>query len=303
MEIKKAMLIGLGAIGCVYSKLILENSGCEFYVIADGKRAEKIAGNGFSVNGRKYIPNVIIPKEKNIKADLIIFTVKNYQLNQAIKDISGLVYDKTVLITLLNGISARDEIKSAFPNNTVLYGVALEIDAVRNNRDVINSNDGIIEFGKADNTVLTEEVRAVKNLFDNSGIRNNVPKDMMRSLWRKWMINVGANQISAVAGITDPQFISIPEMNKALHMVMREVIKVAESCNINIDEKDISDYDEVLRNTKMESKTSMLQDIEAGRKTEVDYFAGKVIEYGKRAGVATPYNELLYMLIKGMEKK
>lgn len=299
--INNVMLVGLGAIGCVYAKLIMENGNCNFYVPAKGEREEKIR-KGFFVNGKKYIPG-IADEQNTPKADLLIFAVKNYQLEQAIEDVCRFVDKRTILIPFLNGITARDEIKNAFPSNTVLYGVALEIDALREGMNVVNSNDGIIEFGEAKNELLTDEVKEVKGFFDKCGIANNVAADMKRSIWRKWMINVAANQLSAVTGATDPQFMRIHELNNALHNVMREVINVAKKYGVDLSEKDIADYDEVLRNTKMESKTSMLQDIEAKRKTEVDYFAGTVMEYGKRVNVPTPYNELLYMLIKTLEKK
>ena len=62
------------------------------------------------------------PESTDYKADLVIFTVKNYHLAQALKDVENVVTENTIFLTVLNGVTARDEIKAAYPNNTVLYG-------------------------------------------------------------------------------------------------------------------------------------------------------------------------------------
>ena len=112
MKIKNVALVGFGAIGCVYAKNFVKNIGDDFAVVAEGKRAEKIK-KGVIVNGERVVPRVVGPSEEGYKADLIIFTVKNYHLQQALSDVKNMVTDKTVFLTVLNGVTARDEIVEA----------------------------------------------------------------------------------------------------------------------------------------------------------------------------------------------
>ena len=285
MEIKKAALVGFGAIGCVYAKNLIKSIGDDFVVIAGGSRAERIRSKGVIVNGEEVKPRVVEPENTDYKADLIIFTVKNYHLAQALNDVKNIVTENTVFLTVLNGVTARDEIKEAYPNNTVLYGIGMGIDAVRNDEGIKCKCEGTIQFGDADNTVMSTEVKAVKDLFD----------------WNKFMINVSTNQLSAITGCGYGSFLTVPELNEAMHQVMTEVITLANKKGINLKEDDAYAYEKKLATFDPAGKTSMLQDVEAKRHTEVDYFAGTVIKFGKEAGVPTPWNDRMYLLIKTIE--
>ena len=209
--------------------------------------------------------------------------------------------NETILLPLLNGVTATDELKTAYPNNIVLYGIALGIDAVRTVDGITNSSDGVIQFGNAKNTAVTPEVLAVKGIFDKSGIENEVCGDMLRTIWRKWMINVSTNQLSAIIGCGYGGFLNVPQIYEAMHQVMLEVIELAQKKGINLTEEDAFEYDKLLPSFNPDGKTSMAQDVEAKRKTEVDYFSGIAIKYGKELGVETPWNKMMNLIIKGIE--
>ncbi|MGE4213184.1 MAG: ketopantoate reductase family protein [Anaerotignaceae bacterium] len=300
MEINKVALVGFGAIGCIYAKGLI--NGCnDFTVVAGGARGQRIKTTGVKVNGTLVLPKVVSPKNDDWKADLIIFTVKNYQLAEAIEDVRNMVTDDTILLPLLNGVTAVDELKGAYPNNNVLYGIALGIDAVRTDDGITNSSDGVIQFGNAKNVPVASDVSAVKEVFDKSGIESEICEDMLRTMWRKWMINVSTNQLSAIIGCGYGGFLNVPQINEAMHQVMLEVIALAQKKGINITKEDAYAYDELLPAFNPEGKTSMAQDVEAKRKTEVDYFSGVAIRYGKELGVETPWNNMMNLIIKGIE--
>ncbi len=124
---------------------------------------------------------------------------------------------------------------------------------------------------------------------------------MIRTIWNKFMINVSTNQLSAITGAGYGDFLKIPQLNKAMHGVMTEVITLANKKGINISEDDAFAYEEKLASFAPKGQTSMLQDVLAERKTEVDYFSGVVIRMGKEEGVPTPWNDRLYLLIKSIE--
>ena len=301
MEITKAAIIGFGAIGCVYGRRLYNLMGDNFAVVAGGQRAERLRKNGETINGEKITPVVVEPYNKDWEADLIIFSVKNYQLEGAIDDVKNLVGPNTVILTIMNGVSAREKISEAYPNNTVLYGLS-KADAERTPEGVNCTWEGVIQFGEADNTVMSEKVKAVKELFDRALIPNEVCEDMLRAVWIKFMRNVGMNQLSAITGAPYGGFINIPELTKALREVMEEVMAIAQKKGIDITEKDIDESVEVISGSDPLGKTSMLQDIEAKRKSEVDSFSKVVIEEGKKVEVPTPWNDRIYLLIKTKEK-
>lgn len=82
----------------------------------------------------------------------------------------------------------------------------------------------------------------------------------------------------------------------------REVIAIAQKADINLTENDINNYLKVIATLSPEGKTSMFQDVEAGRKTEVEIFSGTVIELGRKYGVPTPVNDVLFRIIRAIEQ-
>jgi len=83
---------------------------------------------------------------------------------------------------------------------------------------------------------------------------------------------------------------------------MQEVLSLAKAAHVNLVEEDIKNWYPVLNRLSPQGKTSMLQDIEAGRKTEVEIFAGKVISLGKTYGIPTPVNQAIFQIIRILEK-
>lgn len=300
MEIKNIAIVGFGAIGAVFGKAIYKAYDEGFAVVADGSRKERLETNGVIVNDEKIFPRVVNNNISDFKADLIIFSVKNYQLEEALNDVKGLVDEHTVLLTILNGVSARDRILDSYPNNTVLYGIAF-IDAARYDKGVKSVNGGKIVFGNNDNKNISDEVSAVKKVFKKSGINHEVPEDMQRMVWKKWMINVGGNQVSAITGATYGAMLEDESTHKILREAMQEVVNIAKANNIDLSEEDIDAYDKLLPSFAHEGRSSMLQDVDAKRKTEVEYFSGTVMKWGKKSGVPTPVNDTFYYLIKSIE--
>lgn len=300
MEITRTALIGLGAIGTVYGRMLHETYGREFAVIAGGERAQRLREKGATVNGASFFPQVVEPGEE-FQADLVIVSVKNYQLDQAIGDVRSFVGKNTVLLPLLNGVTARDRLLAAFPENRVFYGLSIYIDAVRTAEGVFNTQDGVIQFGDADNAEPSPETEAVRDYLNGAGIKTEVCPDMVRAVWKKWMMNVGVNQVSAITRSPYGKVASVPSTLALLHEAMMEVVALAKASGIDLGEREALEFEGMMGRFSPEGKTSMLQDVEAKRRTEVDYFGGTAEELGKKLNVPTPVNHVLTLLIKSIE--
>ena len=301
MSIRNAALIGTGAVGGVYAMHLHNTYGMEFYVVAGDSRKKRIEQNGIKVNQMTYYPQLIEPSETKHKMDLIIIAVKNYDLEQAIEDIQNLVKVGTIILPLLNGITASDRLCVAYPKAKIMLGLSMGIDAIRTEEGIVNTDDGVIQFGYEDNTVKAKEVNEVLCYLTKAGIQAKVYSDMKRMQWRKWMLNVGVNQASAITGAKFKYFGRNKELFTLFRNAMVEVLELAKAANVKITMEDITHIEEVILNFTPEGKTSMLQDVEAMRKTEIDYFAGTVIEYGVKYHVPTPVNEVLYLALKAKE--
>ena len=301
MQIKNVAMIGAGAIGGVYSYSLHKLFGENFRVIANGERKERLEKEGLYLNGEHFSPKVV-SSDEDIKFDLIIVGVKNYQLQSAIEDMRNLVGENTIILTLLNGISAREVLKEEFKDNHVLYGLAIKIDAVKVGNKITQNSKAIIQFGDKYNKTMSEEVLAVKNLLNDAKINNQVFEDMIKTVWTKWMLNIGLNQVSAISGATYRVIKNTPELLTLVNKSMTEVMEVSKAYNINLGDENWASVQDVIDSLDGDGKTSLLQDVENKRKTEVEYFSGTLIKIAKEHNVEVPVNEVLYNFIKAKER-
>ena len=285
-------IIGMGAVGGAISTYLYDTYKDNFYVLAIGTRAEKIIKNGVIVNNQHFFPKVLTGKNDK-PLDLIIVTVKNYSLSDTIKDMKFFVNNNTIILPLLNGISARDELKAAFPDNKVLYGIIIRTDANRTSNNITFSTTGEIQIGYENNQSISEDLNKIYKTLAATGLNVKIYDDMKKMLWRKWLVNIGANQVSVESSAEFEYFGKVPEIIELMKISMDEILEIAKCENVNLTKKDRDEIIDILINYPPYKKTSMLQDIEANRQTEIDYFAGKVVELGKLEQGLNKYEKVI----------
>lgn len=299
-EIKKVILCGLGAIGTIYADKLEKFDAENFKVLVDEARIERYKTNPIKFNGRQLYFDYILPSQEGFKADLIILATKFAGLKDAIKNIKNFVKEDTVILSLLNGVTSEDIIADVYGKDKMLYSYFIGHSSVRCGNSVTHDDVNTIVFGAENN--LSENVVAVKNFFDKVGINYKIPDDIKRSMWLKFMLNVSANQPTAILRMTFGDMFENTHFMKFAENIMREVQSVAKAEGVLNTETMVDEALKHLKTMTPDGKTSMLQDVEAGRKTEVDMFAGTVIELGKKHGISTPYNKILREMIGIIEE-
>lgn len=301
-SIERIYLSGLGAIGSSYAGRLYEMDPSSIRIIADKKRISRYKDSGIHINDKLYDFNYIEPEEDAPTADLVLIAVKQHHLEQSIKDIRKFVGKDTIILSLLNGIISEEIVGRELGMEKVLYSFCVGTDAVREGSDTYFSKLGTIVFGDRSNTFQSPKVALVKELFDKAHIPYRIPQDMLRELWWKFMMNVGINQTSAVLKAPYGVFQKVPEAMELMEMASGEVVSISVKEGIKLTYNDIEEYKKIISTLSADGKTSMLQDVEAKRKTEVEIFSGTVIELGRKHGISTPVNDMLYRMIKTLEK-
>ena len=236
-----------------------------------------------------------------VEIDLLVLAVKAPQLAQVLKEIDALVGVNTTILSLLNGIDSQNEIAAVYGWDRTLYGYVVQIDAIRDGNSVRSLSDGRFVFGKEKRTTVSKRVDLTREIFERAGVNSDVPEDMIRQLWWKFMVNVGMNPPSAILRASYGVFQECAEARSLMTGAMEEVISLASAEGIALDSEDVVAWDSVLETLDPEGKTSMLQDIEAGRVTEIDIFCGAVSRLGQKHAIPTPLNDLMYKVIRAME--
>jgi len=271
-------------------------------ISANGERKARYLKQGFVVNGRQYFLPVKDKYEAD-PADLVIIAVKNYSLEEAIEEMRPYVSVNTIILSLLNGIDAVPRLRREFGEDSVPYAMILGIDALREGNRVQYLAKGRIFCGfekeKVEKNASTLAV--LEEFFRTSDIAFVVPEDIVKEIWFKFMINVGLNQWSALIRAPYRLFQDSPHGQELLSKTMIEVISLSKRYGGNLEETDIDRAIAVLKTLAPQGKTSMLQDVEARRQTEVDAFAGAMKRLAKAADLDVPINAILYDAIRAIE--
>lgn len=303
MEIKHAYFIGLGAIGLKYAARIHDADPSLVRVIADDARIAQFRATPPSVNGKHYEFDFARPDDADADepANVIFVAVKWRHLTQALADIRGFVGPQTSIISLMNGIASEEVIAREYGRERVVYA-NVYMDAVRSGNAVTWRDIGRIVFGEENNTVVSARVKAIEALFDKAQIPSSVPADMLRAHWAKFMLNVGINQASAVLGAPYGTFQTNRYARELMLSAAQEVVEISQRAGIGLDQTDIDRFLAIIDSLDPAGKTSMLQDVEGHRETEVDIFAGTVVDLGERYGVPTPVNRTLLTIIRAIDQ-
>ncbi|MDR0876485.1 MAG: ketopantoate reductase family protein [Treponema sp.] len=312
--IKTVLIAGAGAVGLTVAETLYRYDPHCVAILAGGERLKHYRKSGLWINGERF--NVIFADTAAANAafatrttpvDLIIIASKYHHLQQIIADIKPYAGSETIIISLLNGISSEDIIGKVYGREKLPLAMIIGTDAQRLENRVIFSRRGTINFGDADGRD-TERDQKIAEFFTRAGLPFEYHRrDMKRTFWYKFMINVGVNQTSALLRLPYSAFkkglpAAVPEAMDMLESAMREVIAISEAEGINLNSGDIEQWYKTVTLLDDAGSTSMCQDVLACRKTEVEIFGRTVMEYGKKHGIPTPVNEALYKAIRAMEQ-
>ncbi len=302
-EIKTVLICGIGAVGSIYANKINQYDSNNLKILVDEKRLKQYTKTPKIFNGKELILDYILPDDTNYKADLIIIATKYDGLNDAIKNIKNFVKEDTIILSLLNGVTSEELIAEVYGSKHVPLAYFIGHSAMRNGNIITHDGIGDIVFGiKDEKTNDVNDIKLLKDYFDKVGISYKTPRNMYRSLWLKFMLNIATNQPSAILKMTFGQMQKNKKFQDFYIKIMEEVKQIAKLQGVQDTETMIPEAIEAFNKMSPNGKTSMLQDIEAGRKTEVEMFAGTVIELGQKYNIPTPYNHILKDMIEIIEK-
>ncbi|WP_430882555.1 ketopantoate reductase family protein [Fusibacter sp. JL216-2] len=292
-------ILGAGAIGLGLASQ-MKGVGFEPEFICDAERKERYSSQVFFVNNEPLQIKCVTPETVHEHADLIIVAVKYGHLHEATELLEGSVGPNTVIMSMMNGIDSEMILGDKWGIEKLLHAFIVEIDAVKEKNMLYYTNPGVIVLGdiSGKKTLSLEKTVA---LLESIGVNHRISENIEKDMWWKFMINVGVNQASAVLGAPYRVFKENKFARDIMNDAMEEVIRLSQVMNINLGQSDLDRWYQVLDKLGSDKKTSMLQDVEAGRKTEVEMFAGTVCALGKKHGVETPANIMLYNMIKAYE--
>lgn len=301
-DISKAVVVGLGAIGSIYAAKLKQYDPNCVRVLIDKDRLARYQAKGIVFNGVRHDFDYVLPQANPEPADLILIATKADALQDAINAIEGFVHGETIILALLNGITSEEKIAEKYGWDKVLHSYFIGHGSTRSGNAVTFDGVGRIVFGEANAQARTVRVDAVSRFFEQAGIDYEVPEDILFSQWCKFVVNVGINQSSAILRASYGTFQRHEKAYAIVLELMQEAVLIAQQAGIHKVDELLPWSENFIRNMPAAFKSSMLQDIEAGKKTEVDLFGGAICALGQKYGIPTPQNALFLKLIKALEE-
>ena len=300
-EIKTVAILGSGAVGAYFIWGLSKKPGIDLWIIADGERRIRLDKNGININGEKYNLNLKSPKEAK-GADMLLVAVKYPALSGALSDIVEIVDDNTIVLSLMNGVNSEETIGGKIGAEHMLYSmIKISSERTANNIRFNGETTPGLFFGEPGQSEPSERMLAVKTLLDGTPIHYHMSKDIITEIWEKFAINVSNNLPQAILGCGIGAYSDSIYAAHIFKKLREEVVAVAAAKGITLSTNADNFVSKGI--VSKAARYSTLQDLDAKRHTEVDMFAGAVVEMGKEMGIPTPYNEFVYNLIKAIEEK
>lgn len=299
-------MLGAGALGCSIGGVLA--MGGSDVILIDRNQAHVDAINDSGLKMR------IGDEEKIVKAkactsaaglapvDLIIVLVKSFATREAIESARHLVGPETLVMSIQNGLGHEEILAEVVGREHVLAGKTYVGGVFLEPGRIISGYKGKHTYiGELDGR-LTPRLQAVVDEFNKADLLTTASTNIMGTMWDKLMVNVAAGALCGITRLPYGWLYQIPEIEEAGIAAVAEAIAVAKANKIKLTSEEPKYYwDLAAEGLPAEFKTSMLQSLEKGQKTEIDFINGAVVRWGERCGIATPVNKTLVACVKGIE--
>lgn len=284
---------------------MLSRSGKEEVWLLDvwGEHIDQVRSHGLIVESGEdktvlKVRATIDPEEVGV-ADLIVVFVKAYLTKDAVEYGQPMVGPKTVFLSLQNGLGNIESIKSVIARAHVIGGVTSQGSTMLGPGRIRHGGRGPTFVGQIDGKI-TPRVELIASLLNQSGIPTEASDNIELLMWEKLLINVGINAVTAITGLRNGGLLDFEETKALMTMAVEEAERVAREKGIPLKNNPVERVFEVCSATA-QNRSSMGQDIDNRRRTEIDFINGAIVREGKGLGIPTPVNATLTYLIKTIE--
>jgi 2-dehydropantoate 2-reductase len=299
-------VVGAGAMGASYGGHLARAGHAVALLDTWQDHVDAINRDGLRVDGvlgdhRIKVPASAAPDGAGLArdADVAIVFVDANNTARAAEILAGLLAPDGFAITFQNGIGNVEKLQAALGPERVLGGSSMCSAATRGPGHVTLTHMGTTSVGETHGSD-SPRVQAMLDALRGAGFQVEHEPNVMGLVWQKFVVNCATNAIAATTGLRGGEIVRLPELDAFQDRVLDEIMAVTRAKNIRLPHPDIAA--KVKDNChKKFNKPSMLQHVEAGRRTEIEALNGALIREAQALGIPTPNNEALVALLKGRE--
>lgn len=302
----KICFMGAGALGATIGGVLTEGGNDVWLIDAYQAHVDAMNSAGLSMLEGETERNVAVKARTSCEgiglADLVIVLVKSFHTRKAVEDASPIIGPDTMVMSIQNGLGHEEIIAEVVGRSRVLAaktyvgGVFLGPGRVR-----IGTQGKETIIGELDGRI-TDRVKAVAEAFNRAKLITEVSSDIMSVMWDKLLINIAGGGLTAITRLTYGGLYSLAILENSALAAITEAMEVARASGIKLSIKEPREaWLKASAGLPPQFKTSMLQSLEKGSATEVDFIHGPVVQWGQKCGVPTPVNATLIACVKGIE--
>ncbi|MGC8737755.1 MAG: ketopantoate reductase family protein [Candidatus Hydrogenedens sp.] len=287
-------VVGPGALGCLFAGK-LAKAGFRVHLIDyQQERINRLLKNGIEIiendQSEKYYVHVTghIPTTQN----LIIVLVKSYSTGNLT------LPPDTPVLTLQNGLGNVETLCKKTGVENILAGITTEACTLIEEGKVRHTASGLTTFG----SWTTASVKEPMEILERAGFRVEITGSPSQVIWEKTAINAGINPLTAILNLPNGMLLKIREARELLRELVIEASKVAGTEGYRFSRSLVEVAEEVCEQTA-NNISSMLQDIRAGKRTEIDAISGEIVRRGTSAFLTTPRTKTVYQLVRSLEQR
>lgn len=302
----KICFVGAGALGCAIGGTLAKAGAQVTLVDLNTAHVDAINRHGLVMREDGEDRPVKVHATTDYQdvgvVDLVIVLVKSNVTGAAIEAAKSIVGPGTVVMSIQNGLGHEDILAEVVGREHLLAGKTYVGGVLLGPGHVIAGVAGkLTHIGELDGSI-TPRVTRVAEEFTRAGLDTIVSPNIVGTIWDKLLINVATGAVSAVTGLVYGGLYKVPEVEATAIAAVAEAMAVAKAQGVRLSIKEARDaWVMAAEGLPFEFKTSMLQSLERGQATEVDFINGSVVRAGKACGVPTPVNETLVACVKGIE--
>ncbi|MBD3292623.1 MAG: 2-dehydropantoate 2-reductase [Armatimonadia bacterium] len=297
------LIVGPGAMGCLHAAMLAEVGVKTGLLDHRAERAERINERGIVLerDGEERTVQVRCSADAADFAPtrLAIILVKAYDTEQATRDALPAIGEDGGVLTLQNGLGNYERISEIVPQARVIAGTTTSGATLLGEGHVREAGRGFVQLGSP--TGNHRRAREAANYLRSAGIECEPASSVDEVLWAKAMVNAAINPLTALTGLRNGKLVEIDALRELMNAVTVEVADIARACGIFVREGIVRTVEGICAETA-ENRSSMLQDLSAGRRTEIDYINGAIAERASERGLDAPLCNLLTTLVKGREE-
>ena len=301
---KQILMVGAGSVGGFFGARLVRNNPDVSFLLRPNTLAA-VKQNGLTIRSADGTftvkPQAASDARQLPRPDLIVLGVKAYDLDEVLNQIEPVLTEKTVILTLQNGIDTEDRLLARIQRDCVVGGVAYIYSRIAEPGIIEHYKKGAVAIGELMG-YESERLLAIRDLFTSAGIPCHLSKDIRRTKWEKMCWNCVFNPITVLIDDRVAKALDHAEMIGVIRQIVGEVAAIAATLKVPLP-PDMAERVVKASQEIRDIHTSMYDDWKAGRLTEIDYLNGYIVEQGRKLGIPTPVNEALTAMIKAVTVK